>query len=233
LGTDLRIAHLYPDLLRTYGDSGNVLCLRKRSEWRGFTVSVQEVSRNERIPDDSRIIFIGGGTDRVQALIGYEMKSRGSELTDAAARGAVVLGVCGGYQLLGNEYVAADGAGTEGMGLFAMTTVASTSRLVGRVEATARFQGETFPLVGFENHGGRTHLENGTRALASVKKGYGNNGQDRSEGAVSGSVVGTYLHGPVLAFNPGFADRLLGIALASQTGGATLARLDDLLEDSS
>ena len=130
---DLLLVSLYPDLLRTYGDRGNVLTLRQRAEWRGFDVRVEEVSRGDRLPPGANIVLIGGGTDRVQVLVGRDLRSSATELADAAAAGCVILGICGGYQLLGRNYVATDGASIEGIGLLDVTTTAPASgRIVGR-----------------------------------------------------------------------------------------------------
>ncbi len=229
---DLLLVSLYPDLLRTYGDRGNVLTLRQRAEWRGFDVRVEEVSRGDRLPPGANIVLIGGGTDRVQVLVGRDLRSSATELADAAAAGCVILGICGGYQLLGRNYVATDGASIEGIGLLDVTTTAPVSgRIVGRVRAHGKLWNTTFELFGFENHGGRTHLGSAASPLATTAKGQGNNGKDRTEGAVQRTVIGTYLHGPVLPVNPAFADALLERALAPLTGGGPLPPLDDGLED--
>lgn len=230
---DLLLVHLYPDLLRTYGDRGNVMALTRRASWRGFSVDVTGITRGERIPAGANLVLIGGGTDRSQEVIGDDLRGRTAELGDVAARGGVVIGICGGYQFLGHRYVAADGVPIEGLGLLDVTTVAGADRIIGNVRAEASVNGRTFELFGFENHGGRTTLGRGAAPLASVPKGQGNNGIDRTEGAVQGSVVGTYLHGPVLPVNPAFADALLAGALGSRTGGEPLADLDDNLEDES
>jgi CobQ-like glutamine amidotransferase family enzyme len=227
---DLVIVHLYPDLLRTYGDRGNVLTLERRAAWRGFRVAVVSVSRGERIPPRPGLVFLGGGTDRIQEAIGEDLARRGPELAQAADRGAVVFGVCGGYQFLGGVYASAEGVEIEGLGLLDAETRAGEDRLIGRVTATARLWGEEFELVGFENHGGRTTLAPSATPLATVQRGGGNNGVDGTEGAVQGTVVGTYLHGPILPANPAFADALLRRALAPRTGGEPLAPLDDELE---
>jgi lipid II isoglutaminyl synthase (glutamine-hydrolysing) len=230
MAPDLRIVHLYPDVLRTYGDSGNVLALERRATWRGFAVEVTAVSRGERIPPDAGVIFLGGGTDRVQEAIGEDLAGRRPELLEATERRAVVVGVCGGYQFLGRRYVTADGTSIDGLGLLDVETAAGDDRLIGRVRATARLWDQEFELAGFENHGGRTTLGPDAEPLAVVDMGGGNNGEDGGEGAVQGNVVGTYLHGPVLPSNPAFADAILRRALASRTGGAPLAPLDDELE---
>ncbi len=229
-GADLVMVHLYPDLLRTYGDRGNVLTLERRASWRGFRVDVVQVSRGEPIPKGAGLVFLGGGTDRIQEAIGEDLAGRRPELAEAAERGAVVFGVCGGYQFLGGVYVSAEGAAIDGLGLLDMETRAGEDRLIGRVTANARLWGEEFELVGFENHGGRTTLASSSTPLAVVERGGGNNGDDGTEGAVQGTVVGTYLHGPVLPANPAFADALLRRALAPRTGGEPLAPLDDELE---
>jgi CobQ-like glutamine amidotransferase family enzyme len=228
--TDLVIADLYPGLLRTYGDRDNVVVLARRAEWRGFSVRIEEVGRGEAIPADVNVIVLGGGTDSVQQILGRDVARRADEVRDAVARGAVVLGVCGGYQLLGRRYILPDGSEIQGLGVLDVETRASRDRIVGRVQADARLWGRSFDLVGFENHGGRTTLGTGAEPLASIRRGHGNNGRDRIEGAAQGSVVGTYLHGPVLALNPELTDAMLARALAPLTGGEELDPLDDALE---
>src|SRR5437667_5035862 len=168
MGADLLIVHLYPDLLRTYGDRGNVLALQRRAEWRGFRAEVEAVSRGERLPRGAGIVVLGGGTDRVQEALAPDLGQRGPELAEVVEAGTVVLGICGGYQLLGNLYVSADGLATEGLGLIDAETRAGDERLVGRVQATAVLWGSRFDLVGFENHGGLTTLGPGARPLAEV-----------------------------------------------------------------
>jgi lipid II isoglutaminyl synthase (glutamine-hydrolysing) len=227
---DLVLVHLYPRLLRTYGDRGNVLALARRAEWRGFRVHIEEVSIGERIPSDAGLILLGGGTDRVQEIIGADLAERRGELREAAARGAVILGVCGGYQFLGTRYVMPEGRAIDGLGLLDVETRASERRIIGRIRGRAELWGRSFELVGFENHGGRTALGRDVRPLASVPRRQGNNGRDGTEGAVDGSVVGTYLHGPVLAANPDLADTLLARALEPVTGLQPLAPLDDTAE---
>jgi lipid II isoglutaminyl synthase (glutamine-hydrolysing) len=229
VSADLVVAHLYPDLLRTYGDRGNVLALRRRAEWRGFRVQVVPVRRGERLPRRVGIVVLGGGTDRIQELVAEDLRRRLQEMRDTVASGALVLGVCGGYQLLGRSYAAADGTELEGLGLLDATTEAGPTRLIGRVQCSASLWGRRFPLVGFENHAGRTRLGEGARPLALVSLGEGNDGTG-TEGAVQGSVVGTYLHGPVLPGNPDLADTLLEEALRPVTGGGPLPPLDDRLE---
>jgi CobQ-like glutamine amidotransferase family enzyme len=230
-GADLVLAHLYPDLLRTYGDRGNVLALTRRAEWRGFHVRVAEVTRGDALPPDAGLVFMGGGTDRAQEIIGTDLRARRSELADAVGRGAVVIGVCGGYQFLGHRYVDAAGVSIEGLGLLDMETVAGSDRIIGNVRARGTLAGASFELIGFENHAGRTALGPSAIPLATVPQGQGNNGRDGTEGAVQGRVVGSYLHGPVLPVNPGLADALLALALGDRLPAGRLEPLDDRLEE--
>jgi CobQ-like glutamine amidotransferase family enzyme len=227
---DLVLAHLYPDLLHTYADRGNLLTLMRRAEWRGFSVEVAGVTLGERLPPHPGVIMIGGGTDRIQEVVAMDLRARRAELEAAVAEGAVLLGVCGGYQFLGAHYTLAEGRIIQGLAFLDVHTVAEAGRIVGRVVAQATLWGCEFELVGFENHAGRTYLHEGARPLATVHRGGGNNGHDKTEGAVRERVVGTYLHGPVLPANPAFADALLQQALLRWTGGAPLAALDDRLE---
>ncbi len=228
---DLVIVHLYPDLLMSYGDRGNVLTLVRRAEWRGFSVRVIGVARREQLPTTIDLILIGGGSDRIQGLVGNDLAGRGGELAELVGGNTVILGVCAGYQLLGHRYVGVDGGEVRGLGLLDVTTTAGATRIVGRVSTRASFDNRSFDVSGFENHAGRTFLGAGVSPLCSVPKGKGNNGVDGTEGAVNGSVVGTYLHGPMLPTAPAFADALLVRALARATGGAPLRPLDDSIEE--
>ncbi len=164
-------------------------------------------------------------------MVGPDLARRRGELEEAAAGGVPVLGVCGGYQLLGHEYVSGPGTVVAGLGLLDAVTTVAGERLIGRVQGRASLWGEEFQIFGFENHGGRTQLGPAAVPLAGITLGGGNNGEDRTEGAVQGVVVGTYLHGPVLPANPRFADLLLERALRKRTGGAPLEPLDDSLEE--
>ena len=230
-GPDLVVVHLYPDLLMTYGDRGNVLTLARRAQWRGFKVEIAGVSRGDPFPRRTDLVVIGGGSDRVQSLVGGDLSDRGPQLAEMVAGGTVILAVCGGYQLMGHSYVAVDGSHVPGLGLIDLKTTAGSDRIIGRVRARATFDGKTFDVTGFENHAGRTYLGPGAGPLAAVAKGQGNNGEDGTEGAAQGGIVGTYLHGPVLPTSPALADALLARALHRVTGGAPLADLDDELEE--
>ena len=221
---ELRIVHLYPDLLRTYGDRGNITVLTRRASLRGIAASVVAVSRGDHMPDRADLIFIGGGSDRVQTAVGSDLLARRERICDLVSDGCVVLGVCGGYQLLGSSYLARSGP-VEGIGLLDVRTVAGAGRIVGLTRATHPPFSPPLPLIGFENHAGRSWLGPGATPLGRVARGSGNNGIDRTDGAVNGRVFGTYLHGPVLALNPAFADHLLSLII-----GSDLAPLPDDVE---
>ena len=222
---------LYPDLMNIYADRGNLLMLEQRCRWRGLGFRLTGVGLGEELdPESADLFYIGGGQDRDQALCAVDLaEGKRDALHAAAGRGAVILAVCGGYQLLGHSYQL--GAETlPGVGLVDLRTVRSDGpRLIGNVAIEVELDpGDRRVLAGFENHGGRTHLGPGAAPLGRVLRGHGNNGADGLEGVRAGNVIGTYLHGPLLPKNRWFADWLLATAL----GGATvLAPLDDTLED--
>ncbi|MDO8562667.1 MAG: glutamine amidotransferase [Candidatus Limnocylindria bacterium] len=231
---DLRIAHLYPDLMSIYGDRGNVLALERRARWRGIAAEVRACTVGDALdPAWADLYFFGGGQDQGQDLVGADLAGpNGAALRAAIAGGAAVLAVCGGLQLLGHEYVPETGPRIAGLGVLDLTTRAGKTRFVGNLLAErdgARHDGGD-TLVGFENHSGRTYLGPGAAPLARVLVGHGNNGEDGTEGAVQGAVIGTYCHGSVLPKNPWLADLLLTRALARRHGSVTLAPLDDAEE---
>ncbi len=221
---------LYPDLMNIYADRGNLLLLERRCAWRGlgFELSASHLGQ-ELDPDSADLFYIGGGQDRDQSLCARDLASiKRDALHAAAARGAVILGVCGGYQLLGHSYQL-DRETLPGVGLVDLETVRSDGpRLIGNVAIEVELApGERRVLAGFENHAGRTVLASGTAPLGRVLRGHGNNGRDGHEGVRAGSVIGTYLHGPLLPKNAWFADWLIRTAL----GLSELAPLEDRLED--
>jgi CobQ-like glutamine amidotransferase family enzyme len=212
----LRIAHLYADEMNIYGDRGNILTLQKRAEWRGIPVEVRPIGRGPA-PDlsDIDLIFWGGGQDRDQELVFTDAAAHKVEAIRAAiGGGAVVLAVCGGYQLLGEYYITADGKKLPGLGLVDLYTVPGPTRNIGNIVIETSGLGLTPPtLVGFENHSGKTYLGPGLSPLGRVLRGAGNNREDGTEGVVKGNVFGTYLHGSLLPKNPHFADLLIARAL--------------------
>ena len=227
----LRVCALYPDLMNIYADRGNLLLLERRCAWRGIGFRVVAAGLGDAIdPDAHDLFYIGGAQDRDQALCAQDMVDTKREALHAAAdAGRVVLGVCGGYQLLGHHYQLGDER-IPGVGLVDLHTVREDGpRLIGNVAIEVRLPGLDAPrvLAGFENHGGRTYLGDGEQPLGRVLKGFGNNGKDGFEGVRKGNVIGTYLHGPLLPKNVWLADRLIELAL-----GIELEPLaDDSLED--
>jgi lipid II isoglutaminyl synthase (glutamine-hydrolysing) len=208
----LRIVTVYPDLLGTYGDRGNGIVLRRRAQLRGIEVDLAEVPSDDALPH-ADLYCVGGGEDGPQQLA-VERLERDGSLRRAVAEGAAVLAVCAGLQVLGRSFPAADGARAEGLGLLGVDTVGGVGpRAVGEVVVDAR--GPIGALSGFENHAGRTIRDEGVAALGAVVAGVGNG--DGTDGALDGRLVATYLHGPVLARNPAFADWLLALALGAES----------------
>jgi CobQ-like glutamine amidotransferase family enzyme len=210
----VRVAVLYPRLLGTYGDAGNAIVLRRRCVDRGIGCDVVSVSPGDAVPTAADVYLLGGAEDANQASAAAMLRADGA-LARAVDRGAVVLGVCAGYQLLGRTMPGRDGPPLPGLGLLDVTTTWLPRRAVGDVVATPVERDDVPVLLGFENHGGRTTLGPAARPLAHVVTGVGNGDADHSEGAVQGRVVGTYLHGPVLATNPALADCLLRMVVGA------------------
>jgi lipid II isoglutaminyl synthase (glutamine-hydrolysing) len=230
----LTLVHLYPDLMNVYGDRGNIITFRRRCAWRGIDLDVQPVTLGDRLnPDTCDLLFFGGGQDREQAVISPDFVSeKGQAVREAVEDGAVVLAVCGGYQLLGNSYTTVDGQELPGVGVFDVRSVPGSRRHIGNLVAEANLDGTPRTLVGFENHSGQTYLGPGCAPLAKVLQGGGNNGEDGTEGAIYRDAYGCYLHGSLLPKNPWFADRLIQRALQRRYGDEmTLAPLDDTLEE--
>ena len=202
----LRLVWVYPDLLSTYGDRGNVLMLERRARLRGIPVEVTEVNSDQRVPRDGDVYLMGGGEDLPQTLATRRLLvDRG--LHEAAGRGAVVFAVCAGYQMLGMEFGGADDAPVEGLGLLDIRSGRGERRAVGEIVADVDPGLNVGRLTGFENHQGVTQLGPRVRPLATTALGTGNG--DGTEGAYAGRVLGTYLHGPALVRNPNLADLLL------------------------
>ncbi|HYM56169.1 MAG TPA: glutamine amidotransferase [Solirubrobacteraceae bacterium] len=228
LNRALRVCALYPDLMNIYADRGNLLVLERRCAWRGIHFQLSPSGLGEPLdPEAHDLFYLGGGQDRDQRLCAEDLiETKSAGLRAAAGRGAVVLGVCGGYQLLGRSYALGEDE-IPGVGLLDVETVRGDGpRLIGNVAIETFFEGRV--LAGFENHGGRTRLGEGQQALGQVLKGHGNDGRSGLEGARLGNTIGTYLHGPLLPKNVWFADWLIARALDIEP--EELAPLDDRLE---
>jgi lipid II isoglutaminyl synthase (glutamine-hydrolysing) len=225
----LRLCALYPELMNIYADRGNIAVLRARCEWRGIGFELGSATLGDPLdPDAHDFFYMGGGQDRDQIAVAHDMVATKRDALHAAAhRGAVVLAVCGGYQLLGHSYELG-GDQLPGVGLVDLHTVREPGpRLIGNCAIEANLGGGKRVIAGFENHGGRTFLGTGERPLGRVLRGHGNNGRDGFEGVHRRNVIGTYLHGPLLPKNVWLADRLIELAL-----GIELDPLrDDALEE--
>jgi lipid II isoglutaminyl synthase (glutamine-hydrolysing) len=224
----LRVCALYPELMNIYADRGNLAVLRARCEWRGLGFELAASTLRQPLESDAHDLFyMGGGQDRDQIAVAHDMVETKREALHAAAeRDAIVLAVCGGYQLLGSSYQLGDES-LPGVGLVDLRTVREEGpRLIGNCAIETQLGSEPRIIAGFENHGGRTYLGASERPLGRVLKGHGNNGKDGTEGVRRGNVIGTYLHGPLLPKNVWLADRLIELAL-----GVELAPLDDELEE--
>ena len=227
----VRVGHLYPDYLNIYADRGNIAVLARRAAWRGHELDADSVSIGDTLrPGDFDVLYIGGGQDREQALVAVDLAAKGGAVREAAAGGCVVLAVCGGYQLLGSFYRDRDGVELPGIGLLPLHTVAGERRMIGDVLLDCEWAGRT--LAGFENHAGRTNLDDGALPLGRVVHGFGNDGESGFEGCRAGRVLATYLHGPLLPRNPWLADWVLAEALGHASGGEApeLKPLADELE---
>ena len=229
---ELRICHLYPDLLNLYGDGGNIRCLENRLRWRGLDAAVTPLPLGES--DDLTgydLIFIGGGQDFEQELLLADLKrGKGSALRSAIADGICVLAVCGGYQMLGESYQNAAGRRCGFLGAVDFYTEAGEGRMIGNFAFRCGAESGGSVVVGFENHAGRTVLGEGISPLGQVLAGGGNNGADGGEGVRFLNVFGTYSHGPVLPKNPALCDRILETALARRYGKCALEPLPDAEE---
>jgi CobQ-like glutamine amidotransferase family enzyme len=233
----LTIHHLYADMMNLYGDRGNVIALKKRAEWRGIPVEVVDVGLGEDIkPTGCDLFLFGGGQDREQTLLVEDLSgTKGADLRAIVEDGGVVLGVCGGYQLMGHCYETPEGRKLPGVEIFDMYTrprKPDEARLIGNVLARVRTpeDGIMREIAGFENHGGRTELGSGVEPLAEILVGYGNNGRDGTEGARRLNAYGTYLHGSLLPKNPWLTDQLILNALRRVDETAELEPLDDAAE---
>lgn len=225
---ELRIAHLYPELLNLYGDRGNIIALKKRAEWRKIEVQVQEYNLSDEIDfKNTDILFVGGGSDREQLLVCNRLCELKDEFSSYVEKGGVVAAICGGYQLLGHYYKM-KGETIKGLGILDIYTESGEGRLIGNVVVNSDFL--DMPVVGFENHGGRTFIGN-HKPLGKVMYGCGNNGVDGFEGVVYKNVIGTYLHGPLFPKNPHLCDYIIKKALQNRYGeDIVLQELDDKVE---
>jgi lipid II isoglutaminyl synthase (glutamine-hydrolysing) len=230
----IRVGHLYPEYLNIYADRGNIAVLSRRALLRRHELDVRAISLGDELdPAAYDLLYVGGGQDREQALIAPDLAAKGEAVRAAQERGVAILAVCGGYQLLGRGYRGRDGSYMPGAGLFAHETIAGEVRMIGDVLLDCELDpGTRRQLAGFENHAGRTLLDEGSPPLGRVVYGFGNDGASGFEGCRVGNAIGTYLHGPLLPRNPWLADWLIARALthAGAGGVGLLTPLEDELE---
>lgn len=239
-GMTLRVAHLYPRLMNIYGDRGNIMCLRRRCLARGIGFELVELGLRDRfVAGECDLIFAGGAQDREQrGVVEDLLATKADALREAIDAGTAMLAVCGAYQLFGRFYREASGAELKGAGVFDLYTEhpgAGAKRCIGNIVAewhpsSGDGADSSHAIVGFENHGGRTYLGPGVRPLARVIRGFGNNGKDRTEGAVYKNAIGTYIHGSLLPKNPALADHIIRLALQRRYGESDLGAIDDRAE---
>lgn len=239
--SQLTIGWLYPELMSTYGDRGNIIVFQRRCEWRGIDVEIKQLDLGFKIQDlkSCDLLFMGGAQDRQQKIVSEDLKSKKNTLEEMIEEEVPGLYICGAYQFLGKYYKEADGVIIPGLDIFDLYTEnpgQNHKRLIGNIAARCFLakQGDSLrknTLVGFENHGGRTYLRNKAEPFGTVIYGFGNNGEDKTEGAIYKNSIGTYLHGPILPKNPSLADYLIKKALERKyKSKVDLKSLDDSLE---
>ncbi len=231
--TELNICHLYPDILNLYGDRGNIITLRRRLAARGIGVTVDECSIGQSLDIDGYdIFFIGGGQDFEQEVLLRDLAGgKGRDIRTAVEEDKVFLAICGGYQMLGQYYKTWDGVQLDFIGALDIHTVGAKERMIGNYMFQTTPESSGALVVGFENHSGKTYLGESVAPLGMVVAGFGNNGEDQTEGARYRNVFATYSHGPLLPKNPVLCDFILQTALERKYGAAEpLLILDDTLE---
>lgn len=229
---ELKICHMYPDVMNLYGDRGNVICMTQRLKWRGIGASVTKLPIGDSLPlSGFDLVFIGGGQDFDQQVLLSDLhRGKDQEIKAAIDDGIPFLTICGGYQMLGSYYETYDGQRCDFIGALDLYTIGSKTRMIGNYKFKCTDTAGGSIVVGFENHSGKTRLGSGVEPLGTVLSGFGNNGEDSTEGAHYKNVFGTYSHGSLLPKNPAFCDFLLQTALERKYGRAELPPLDDAAE---
>lgn len=220
--------------MNIYGDRGNIISLAQRARWRGVEVDIIPVGIGDVLDSDRcDVLFFGGGQDKEQFVVADDLRTvQAAHVHRFVEDGGVLLSICGGYQLLGKHFLTHTGEKLEGISLFDAWTVAGDRRCIGNVLVEGSFAGSPRTIVGFENHSGKTYLGPGVRPMAKVIVGFGNNGEDQTEGAIYQNAFGCYLHGSLLPKNPWFTDHLILAALRRRYGPEVeLSPLDDTLEN--
>jgi CobQ-like glutamine amidotransferase family enzyme len=224
----ITIVSLYPNEMNIYGDSGNILTLHRRLEWRGYEASIIYFHIGDQFPEEADIIVGGGGQDSGQIKVAKDLQRIAPKIRELAAKGVPMLMICGLYQLFGHKFITDNGTEIKGIGIFDAETKAGSKRLIGNISIETEFG----KVIGYENHSGQTSLLNEQKSFGSIIRGNGNNAVDRTEGARVHNVFGSYLHGSLLPKNPEFADYLLSTAIKNKYSIKTaLKKLDESLTD--
>ena len=232
---NLRLCHLYPDLLNLYGDRGNIISFKKRLEWRGIGFEYSSVSVGDNFdPSAYDLVFIGGGQDFEQEVLLADLSEEKKKgIRHAVDSGVAFLAICGGYQLLGTHYKSWEGIQFDFCNAINIHTIGHKKRMIGDfMFSTDESISGGLLVTGFENHSGRTYLGEGVKPLGTIISGFGNNGADRTAGACYKNVFCSYSHGPLLPKNPGLCDYILKTALERKYGEYPLDSLDDSVEAS-
>lgn len=224
----VHIVHLYAKEMNIYGDNGNVQILSRRLQWRNIPVKISQIGVGDTIPKDATIIVGGGGQDAGQSAIAEDIQKKKKQLHLMRDNGVVMLMICGMYQMFGHYFKTTDNQTIPGIEVLDIHTIAGNKRIIGNITTKSDWG----LLVGYENHSGKTYLGEDVLQLGVAKQEQGNNGEDSTEGAVKNNVFGSYLHGPMLAKSPQFADELLIRALALQGNTDKLATIDDSIAGS-
>ncbi|GAB4077496.1 type 1 glutamine amidotransferase [Nostocoides australiense] len=211
---EVHVVHLYPREMSIYGDLGNTRAMVSRLTRHGYSPVLHQHHPGAPFPEQAHLVLGGGGQDSGQARVEADLEVIAPRLRELAAAGTPMLMICGMYQLFGNAFVTVEGKRLPGLGILDVTTQGNAKRMIGPVVLSTDFG----DVVGYENHSGSTRLGSGQAPFGTVRSGFGNNGEDQTEGARTGNVVGTYLHGPILPANPAFADALIGYAAELATG---------------
>lgn len=222
---ELHLLHLYPNELNTYGDHGNSQTLQRRIEWQGLKPVIHHHHPGGKLPSRVDMVIGGGGQDSAQADVQNDILRIGSQLHKLAGTGVPMVLICGAYQLFGHRFVTNTGKEVKGIGIFDLETIGGQKRMIGNVMVKSDFG----LLFGFENHSGQTFLGKNQQPLGKVKRGNGNNGKDKTEGARTNNAFGTYMHGPFLPNNPQFCDEVIRIAAGNSGIELAATQIDDSL----
>ncbi len=231
----LNIAWLYPDLMNTYGDTGNIIAFRKRCELRKIKVNIAKLNCgfNKEMLFNADFIFMGGAQDKQQEIVSWDLREKRNTLLNLIKNNTPGLFICGAYQFLGKYYEEKNGKVIKGLEIIDAYTKndLASERLIGDIAIKAELPITDKTLIGFENHGGKTFIGKNLKPLGTVIKGYGNNGFDKTEGAIYKNIICTYMHGPILPKNPDLTDYLIKLSLKKKYKNNNLAKLDNQLEN--